>query len=135
MSQDPKAPSIKLAQRSAFQLRLATALTSADPRAGSASAATAFIEQSELVKNYRTNPLVNSLKRLGSLLDDASTGPDLPGSTVLQLTRQVFGAPASDVIGKPEFDELVTDLRDAIVAVKFDQVRGCRPTHLECRKD
>lgn len=123
VEQDPEAPSIELAQKSTFQTELTTALSATDARAETLKVAQAFIEGSTFIKNFSANELVKSLKRLGVLLDEASFGNDLPAASVLQFTEQVFGVPAAEVIDKPEFVTLLTDLRDVIVAVKFDQAR------------
>ncbi|PKS08535.1 hypothetical protein jhhlp_004921 [Lomentospora prolificans] len=127
IEQDPDAPSIKLSQKSTFQEKLATALGAVDPRAETFNAAAGFIRDSDFIKNYNGNELVKSLKRLGVLLDEAGHGNDLPVSSVLQLTQQVFGVPASEVVKKPEFDVLLKDLRDVITAVKFDQSNHALP--------
>jgi hypothetical protein len=122
VEQDPEAPSIELAQRSTFQAELAKALTATDARAETLKVAQAFIEGSSFIKNFGSDELVKTLKLLGVLLDEASFGNDLPAASVLQFTQRVFGVPAAEVIVKPEFKALLKDLKDVIVAVKFDQV-------------
>ncbi|KAH7303556.1 hypothetical protein B0I35DRAFT_364718 [Stachybotrys elegans] len=120
-------PSIQLAQASTFQKSLLAALEGTKVREESTRVSRDFIQSEQFIKDLDDTVDIKLLRKFGDLLDEASSGGELPAVTVLELARQVYGTSAAEVVKKPEFVRVVSRLKDSIVAIKFVQEDHGRP--------
>lgn len=122
MAQDPQAPSVVLTQASAFQKSLGDAAKVENPRDGMVTLSAAFIKSGNFVNDVEGSDFARRVVKFGNAVDklDASALPDL--QKLPSLVKDAFGSDASQVVKDPDYQTLLSNLRDSIVAIKYVQV-------------
>lgn len=127
VQQDPAHPSIDLTQGTPFQKRLRSALGTDDRRHEAVAVARAFVESPDFIGDPLGHALADQCAALDeglSLLVDVG---NLRRDVVVEQVENAFGAPLADVVAQDAFEQVLTNLRDSIVAVKLLQEEHGRP--------
>ena len=123
MVQDPANGSIILAQNSAFQIALATAAASSDPRTATVTEAKKFIASNDFISSVSGTDFQKQVNILSATFDKLEAAGLLNLDAVLAAAKQAFGKEAAVVVASPDFVALRAGLKDSITAVKYVQVR------------
>ncbi|EGE77182.2 hypothetical protein BDDG_00119 [Blastomyces dermatitidis ATCC 18188] len=128
VSQDARKPSIPLFQDSPFQRELLAALKSQNLRTEALKVVKKFISSKEFISDPSGSDFQKKLREFKVLIDEASSvNDDLQYTVVLELTKRAFGIAASDLVKSEEFVTLLRNLRDSVVAIKYDQAEHSKP--------
>ncbi|KKZ58596.1 hypothetical protein EMCG_05492 [[Emmonsia] crescens] len=128
VSQDVRKPSIPLLQDSLFQNELLAALKAQTPRTEVLKVAKKFITSKEFIGDPAGSDFQKKLREFNVLVDAAgNVGNDLQYTVVLELTKRAFGVAASDLVKSEGFITLLRNLRDSVVAIKYDQAEHSKP--------
>ncbi|KAG5288477.1 glycoside hydrolase family protein, putative [Histoplasma capsulatum G186AR] len=128
VSQDARKPSIPLLQNSTFQKELLDALKTQTPRTDALKVVKKFVISNEFIADPTGTDFQKKLRQFKVLVDEASSvSNDLKYTVVLELAKRAFGIAASELVKGGEFGTLLQNLRDSVVAIKYDQSEHSKP--------
>ncbi|QSS62251.1 glycoside hydrolase family protein, putative [Histoplasma capsulatum] len=128
VSQDARKPSIPLLQNSPFQKELLDALKTQSPRTDVLKVVKKFVISNEFIADPTGTDFQKKLRQFKVLVDEASNvSNDLKYTVVLELAKRAFGIAASELVKSGEFGTLLQNLRDSVVAIKYDQSEHSKP--------
>ena len=137
---DPEAPAIDLTTITSLPSDLTTAVEAGRPRSDIIPLAQAFIKSSEFIGGLQSNnnALHKAALELGRILDkgtdkitdkitdkstDKSTGkPKITAAGLRKAVKDTFGKAPEDALQDQQFQVLLRNLRDSVIAVKYVQV-------------
>lgn len=99
-----------------------TALQSQNLRIDVAKVVKEFTTSQNFTADPTKSEFQKKVRQFGTLVDEGSVGGDLQYATVLELVKRAFGVAASELVKLDEFTNLLRNLRDSVVAIKYDQV-------------
>ena len=117
--QDEDAPSVHLAQNSAFQADLAQAQQNEKPREALKGVARQFIATAGFVGDPAKLPLANKLEALRVALDELETEDAVTNAKLVQAVEDAFGKKPADLVKEKSLDKSVEALKDSIIAIKL----------------
>lgn len=110
-------------QNSPFQKELLDALKTQSPRTDVLKVVKKFVISNEFIADPTGTDFQKKLRQFKVLVDEASNvSNDLKYTVVLELAKRAFGIAASELVKSGEFGTLLQNLRDSVVAIKYDQV-------------
>lgn len=118
--------SINLSQSSDFQRALIDAKGSRDALF---KAVQAFTESPKFVSAPDATPLQKKLVRFGEKLDTLSADGSLSLGDIRTASQEELGSSIEDISANKDFQALGENLRDTLVAVKFNQVGHFSASH------
>jgi AraC-like DNA-binding protein len=117
--QDESAPSIRLAQESAFQTALAQAQQNQNPRRALKAAARQFMTTPNFIGDPIKLPLHAKLKAMGSRLDTLEKNTSVSNTEVSNIVKDAFGETPAKLIQDYALDGPTADLKDSLIAIKL----------------
>jgi hypothetical protein len=123
VAQDAVHASIVLAQESDFQIALAAAATSPNPRPAMVAVAKDFIASDKFIASPSASAFQRQVGVLGLMFDKLEEAEILDLKAVLNTVKQVFANDAAEVVKSVDFVLLSQGLKDSITAIKYVQVR------------
>lgn len=127
VSQDPKQPSIRLEQESAYQVALRAAVDSGVGRQAIEAASTQFAASDDFVENVDEAPLGQRLDELADRLDALEANGTISWQKIRTTIQDVFGSSAADVLDSQPYRQTVRRLRDSLIAIKVLQQLHASP--------
>jgi hypothetical protein len=122
VAQDPDHKSIKLSQDSDFQRKLLDAVSGPNPRSALVTASRDFIASSKFISSVSATDFQKKLNVLSAAFDKLESAGILDLKAVFATVKNVFGEDASKFVKRPEFVDLIKNLKDSIAAIKYVQV-------------
>ncbi|MBZ9644755.1 hypothetical protein [Streptomyces sp. PSKA30] len=127
IAQDDDAPSVRLAQNSAFQAALGQAQHSGRPRDALKRVARQFIASAGFVADPGNLPVHDALQALGTELDDLESSDTVANSDVVDAIKDAFGKEPADLLKDKALEGPMEMLRDSIIAIKLLPEEHHRP--------
>jgi len=125
--QDESAPSIRLAQDSAFQTALAQAHENQNPRRALKAAARQFMITPNFVGDPTGLPIHAELKALGAQLDTLEKNASVSNTNIADAIEHEFGETPAKLIDDHTLDGPTADLKDSLIAIKLIPEEHGRP--------
>jgi hypothetical protein len=118
VTQDESAPSIPLAQNTAFQRALEQAQQNKDPRKALKRIARQFVASPGFVGDPTSLPLANQLKALAADLDALEPKENVGNGEVAAAIKNRMGKTPSDLVADHSLEAPLASLKDSILAIK-----------------
>ena len=125
--QDENAPSIRLAQDSAFQTALAQAQQNQNPRRPLKAAARQFMTTPNFVGDPTSLPIHAELKALGAKLDTLEKNASVSNAKIASAIEDQFGEAPAKLIDDHTLDSPTADVKDSLIAIKLIPEEHGRP--------
>jgi len=112
------APSIRLAQNTAFQAALGQAQSSQNPREALKAVARQFITSPNFVGHPKKLPIQAQLKELSDALNGLEPNKKVTRAEVAKVIEDAFGATPADLVKNKTLDGPMASLKDSLIAIK-----------------
>ncbi|MFD0268611.1 hypothetical protein ACFVGY_18865 [Streptomyces sp. NPDC127106] len=127
VAQDDNAPSLRLAQKTAFQTALGQALNTAEPREALKGLSRQFIGTAGFVGDPRSLAVHDALKILAVELAGLERKEKVPNAEIVKVIEAAFGKKLADLVKDKILRGPMEALRDSIIAIKLLPEEHRRP--------
>src|SRR6266436_5863131 len=118
VSQSEDAPSIPLSQNSSLQAEMGQALQARDVRAALKAAAAKFVATPNFYGDPKSLAQYAQFKQLKTNLDALEEKAKVTNADLVAAVRNAFGDTPANLVKKKTLDQLASNIRDSILAIK-----------------
>lgn len=119
IAQSEDAPSIRLAQNSAFQAALGLAQQNQNPRDALKTAARQFIATPAFSGDPNTSTISDKLKGLNAALDALESKKNVTNAELTKAIETAWGTKLAELVKKKTLDAPMAALKDSLIAIKL----------------